>query len=403
MRLAQIKLYIGLAVCTVWVAACVKPFQPAITTVQNNYLVVEGLINISDSTIIKLSRTTTIQAAVTFKPELKAVVTIESNTGTSYAVKEIGNGVYTAASYNLSASNQYRVRIKTASGSTYASDFTQAKTSPPIDSVTWKTTTNAVNIYVNSHDAGNGTRYYRWGFSETWLFHTDYLSTIISDGLNVRFRTSPEQIYQCYGTDVSTSIALGSSAQLSNDVIRSALINTISSDAEKISTRYSIEVKQYALTKDAYDYWTLLKKNTENLGSIFDAQPSASIGNLHNVNNAAEVVIGYISAGSVTKSRIFIDKKQLPNWVTSPAYPIVPDCGLDTLNILNPYHPTTNGYVNWKSPLYIRPGAPLVPIEALGDPPPVAGLTNGAIITATEPKCADCTLRGSTTKPAYWQ
>src|SRR5471030_851404 len=95
-------------------SACKTPYTPAPVTANYNYLVVEGLINISDSTFIKLSRTVNVSAVSTVKPELKGVITIESNTGTSYALKELGNGMYAAPNYNLSPANQYRLRIHTA-------------------------------------------------------------------------------------------------------------------------------------------------------------------------------------------------------------------------------------------------------------------------------------------------
>lgn len=290
-----------LAALGVW--ACKVPYNPPAITAVNNYLVVEGLINITDSTYIKLSRTVNISSASTTKPELKAIVTIESNKGTSYALAELGNGTYAAPPLNLSNANQYRIRIKTANGEQYLSDFGDTKASPPIDSLTFKTSTN-LKIYVNTHDPNNATRYYRWDFTEAWEFHPSFNSQYISDGLHIILRTPAQQIWDCYTGDGSSNITLATTTQLSQDVVTQQLVNTVDSSAEKISVKYTILVKQYALTQDAYNYWTLLKKNTEQLGSIFDSQPSASIGNIHNVNNPAEPVIGYISAGTVTSSRI---------------------------------------------------------------------------------------------------
>src|ERR1700744_1418031 len=92
-------------------STCKVPYAPAPIHAVNNFLVVEGIINISDSTYITLSRTVGLTAKTTVKPELKATVTIESNTGGSYPLKELGNGVYAVAPLNLNAANQYRLRI----------------------------------------------------------------------------------------------------------------------------------------------------------------------------------------------------------------------------------------------------------------------------------------------------
>src|SRR5476651_291769 len=106
--------YLLYTMITIIIYTCKTPYTPAPVTANYNYLVVEGTINISDSTIINLSRTVNISAKTTVKPELKAVITIESNTGGSYALKELGNGVYAAPNYNLSPANQYRLRIHTS-------------------------------------------------------------------------------------------------------------------------------------------------------------------------------------------------------------------------------------------------------------------------------------------------
>jgi len=63
---------------------------------------------------------------------------------------------------------------------------------------------------------------------------------------------------------------------------------------------YSIEVTQYALTPEAFTYWELLKKNTEQLGSIFDASPSSSLTNIAAINSK-DLVIGYVSVSTTTK------------------------------------------------------------------------------------------------------
>ena len=386
--------------------ACKTPYTPTPTTTVTNYLVVEGLINISDSTYINLSRTVNISAKTTVKPELKATITIESNSGSSYPLKELGNGVYAAAPLNLSAGNQYRLRIKTSSNNTYTSDFVPVNISPAVDSLNWKTTSTGLNIYVNTHDPNNATRYYRWDYNEEWIFHSDYDSYFVSNGVTVNYRDPLKHVYQCFGGDTSHVITLATSSALAKDVINQQLINTIPSNAEKIGLKYSILVKQYALTKDAYDYWTLLQKNTEQLGSIFDAQPSATIGDIHNVNIPTEPVIGYISAGTITQQRIFITKAQLPNWTPTPAYPIFgtnPHCELDTVIApLSLVVPWQDQYFNYKASAYLGPLFLLIPVDALSSYS-VTPHKDPTSWTGAPPPCVDCTLRGSTNQPAYWK
>ncbi len=388
--------YILLIVTALSINSCKTPYAPTPITIASNYLVVEGIINTTDSTYIKLSRTVSLTSSATLKTELKATITIESSAGNSYPLTELGNGNYAVAPLNLSATNQYRLRIKTSNGEQYVSDFGDTKITPPIDTLTWQAKTNGLEIYTSTHDPKNATRYYRWDYTEEWEFHPNYDSQYISDGKNITVRTQAQQIWDCYTGDVSSNITLGSSAQLSQDVINQALVAIVPQGAEKISVKYSIQVKQYALTKDAYDYWTLLKKNTEQLGSIFDSQPSASIGNIHCVTNPSEPVIGFISAGTVTRNRIFINKSQLPAWQTIPAYP---QCLSDSIFVhttpKNP-RPTLDEYVNFKSPLFEGNALLQIPIQPFNVGADTCYISAAAI-------CVDCTLRGIKTPPAYWK
>lgn len=186
--------------------------------------------------------------------------------------------------------------------------------SPPIDSIYFTTTSNSVNINSATHDATNAVKYFRSDFRETWIIHPLFDSGYISNGDTVLTRPAGQQIYTCWQSDTSSIIVLGSSAKLTKDVIVGNPITNISSSSPKIANEYSILVRQYALTPDAYIFWTNLKKNTEQLGGIFDAQATQINGNIHSATNPSEPVIGYISVGSTTSQGLFITIYQLPRW-----------------------------------------------------------------------------------------
>ena len=122
--------------CTVM--HCREPYDPALETGITNYLVVEGLINTTGKTSIRLSRTLKLNdKATTSKPELKATVQIESDNNTVMAVGEVSNGLYTTNALSLPADRKYRLRIKTTAGGEYLSEYTTPKKTPPLD-VSWE-------------------------------------------------------------------------------------------------------------------------------------------------------------------------------------------------------------------------------------------------------------------------
>ena len=389
-RIEQYNLLFILTVCFVW--GCTKPYNPKVITTANNYLVVEGTINTGgDSTMIKLSRTVNLTNDSTANPVSDATVAIQDDQNNSYSLQSLNNGYYTSPLLNLGNTHKYRLSITTSDGKVYLSDYVSPVATPAIDSVGYVVKSNGVQIYLNTHDPNNNTHYYHWDYVETWQFSAKYDSQYISDGTQINYRTPAQDVYACYGNSISNNILLGSSAKLSQDVIYQAPITFISSTSEKIEQRYSILIKQSALTQDAYNYFQLLKQNTEDLGSIFDAQPSQLTGNIHCTTDANLPVIGYISAGTVQQKRIYINETQLPSTWT-PTYPY--DCQIDTAYFVNPKPPGNNQVEQYLVPIPNNE----IPTNQffIGGPAPLGYLY-------TDVDCADCTVRGTVTKPGFWQ
>jgi hypothetical protein len=97
----------------------------------------------------------------------------------------------------------------------------------------------------------------------------------------------------------SNQVFVGSSAKLAEDVIAAQLLGGLANGSEKLGHIYTMQLKQYALTQDGYNYYLNLKTNTEQLGSIFDSQPSLAKGNIHCITSPNDVVIGFVSASTV--------------------------------------------------------------------------------------------------------
>lgn len=374
------------SILAAWIG-CKKSFSPKLVNQNVQYLVVEGVINIgNDSTIINLSRTVKVNSKSDSAAELKAVINVEGNDNSSYPIMELGNGRYGAPALGLDLTKQYRIHIRTVDAKEYVSDFTPCRPTPPIDTVGFNALSNGIQIYVNTHDPKNNTHYYRWSYEETWAFHSEYPSDFVSNGSAIVPRSG--DIYSCFTHDASSDITLSSSEKLSQDIIYQAPIIFIPSTSEKIETRYSILLKQYALTSEEYNYWQNLKKNTEQIGSIFDAQPSELQGNIHCITDPTVPVIGYVGATTIQQKRVFIARKQLPEqWSTT--YPYA--CQLDTFLFCRGAS-CINEVLGHLVPL---PPVTVPTWQVLGQQ-----MVTGYMGASTE--CVDCTLRGTKQVPAFW-
>jgi Domain of unknown function (DUF4249) len=361
--------------------ACKKAYNPPEIRMETNFLVVDGSIACGNNavTTIILSRTTNLGDSVPFRPELNAFLSIEQEQGTVFPIAEQGDGVYKSQPLNLDPSKKYRLQVRTAGNKIYLSDYVAAKTSPAIDSVTWKQNGDAT-ISVHTHDPLNSTRYYRWEFNETWtyasLFHAEW---IVKDNW-ISVHDSVTQIDSCWRTENSNNIVVGSSVALAEDLISDFPVTTILQHDEKLGKRYSILVKQYAITEEAFRYLQLIQKNTEQLGTLFDAQPSQLKGNIECADNPNEPVIGFISASTVTEKRIFINHDELTDW--KPTYSIE-SCGAPI--IIN-QNPVDFRIWDYPDPTYT-----------------ILYYINGGTMAIIKKPCIDCRERGGVNvKPSFW-
>lgn len=370
------------------IAGCKERYTPPVSSPETGYLVVEGFINNGlEPTTIKLSRTTKLIDTANIIYEHSAQVTIEGENGESYPLFESIDGIYTSSSLALNSSIKYRLHILTANGKEYLSDYSAVKNTPPIDSISWARENGGVQIYINTHDEQNNTKYYQWEYKETWEFHSAYTSQLnytidpvsqLITGIAYRNPdgSSDTTIYKCWQTKNSTQILIGTSEKLITDRIYLPLIY-IEQGSKKMSVLYSVNIRQHAISHNAYLFFEKMKKNTEQIGSIFDPQPSELSGNIHCVTNPGEPVIGYVEVSQENNVRKFISNKDLPDWNYDPGcmeYKIT-----NQIDSIRKY------------------GAGLTPTLP-------ASVFQRSITEfyAAVPVCVDCTITGTNIRPDFW-
>ena len=314
-------------------------------------------------------------------PETQAKLFIEDAAGRQLPLFETVPGTYVSPSLTLDPTQQYHLRLRTAAGQQYASNPQPVPATPPIDNLYWAPTNDGAALSVDAQAAPDAPRFYQWEFVETWEFTAAFFSNL--EYKNGRIVPRTEDVYRCWKSSNSTKINVLSTTVLSENKVRGHLITVVPSTSVKLRYKYSILVKQRTQSKAEYDYLTLLKKNTEDIGSIFGPLPVQLTGNVRAADNADEVVIGYVGVGAEVAKRLFISASELPReW--RPAAGLADQCGTpDTLAA--------------NDVLQLSYGNPL-PIRQLGIGGPRSGdyLVAGAI-------CVDCRLTGTNVRPAFWQ
>jgi hypothetical protein len=311
--------YSALFICLIGFG-CREYYEPPVLKNNPRLLVVDGFLNSSpDSTYIKLSCTRNLRDTAPAVPALNATLMVEGDQNTLIPLHENGKGLY-GNLLPLKTSEKYRILITTSDGTKYQSDYVPFKQTPPIDSISWEQDSSDVRFYINTHDPQVNTIYYRWQYEETWQYSTYLTSNFDFVHGTLIARAPDQQIHNCWKENKAATILLSSTSQLSRDVVHQFPFNIISKSTEKMYVMYSVIVSQYALTRDEFDYWTELKKNSEQLGTLFDAQPSQLNSNIHCITNPSEPVMGYLSASTIQKKRLFVEGSEMTNMNYVPYY-----------------------------------------------------------------------------------
>jgi hypothetical protein len=381
-------------ICCVFLCGCKEKYKPEIKDSNVKYLVVEGIINTgADSTIFTLSRTFKLDNKAVVAYEKGAIVNVESETGTTYVLPELLKaGNYGRPSLNLDQTKKYRLRIRTKDNREYLSDFVESRTAPPIDALKFDLKNNGLNFYADTHDPSGKSTYYRYSYIETWEYRSELTSSFKVENHQLLHRNGAgDFIDTCWHNVPSGNIVLGSTANLNLDLLTDTRLTFIPASSSKIAIEYSILVKLNVLTKEGFKFWEIMKKTTEDVGSIFDPQPSQLFGNIRSTTDPSEIVIGFVSAGTVTEKRVTLISSQLPSqWNTRNVV-------LDSTCIKSVKTMFLGAQVN--NNLLTPPIQRLIPLDEV--------YANGNLVGYTVTDlfyCADCRTQGGTNKrPSYWR
>lgn len=364
------------------ITGCREAYISPVNPETQNLLVIEGMLYADENpTEISLSRSTRLYDTVNLIPERAANVRVEGEQQELYFLQETRPGKYSINRLPLQYDQKYRLLIRTSNGNEYASDFVPVVRTPEIDSVGWTRDDQKVVVHVSTNDPAGNTGYYKWNFNETWEFHSPLPSLweYVINPPRIEERLTNDFMTICWKSSIPSTILLSSTSKLNENRVHKFPVTNIFNGEERLTIRYSIEVSQSSLTKEAYEYWDILRKNTEAVGSIFDPQPSVNISNIRNLNDENELVVGYINAGNSSKKRIFITRNELPGWRYAS--------GCEPFLVRN------------DSLAYYFADGYNIPIAPAPAPNPNGQSTH---VLAGNSACVDCRLTGTNIRPWFW-
>jgi|APTNR8051073442_1049403.scaffolds.fasta_scaffold00869_8 hypothetical protein len=313
-----IALFIGLT-------ACIDPIDTGSEDIAPK-LVVDGQItNLPGPYSVKLGQSEPYDNASLTRAVANATVYIMDDLGNRFDLTEGTRGTYLtdSLSFRGEPGRTYTLHIRTDTGKEYQSQPQFLQASPPVDTIYSRfvetVTANGIandyfEVYLKTQDVAGEKNFYRWKWAhfESLKYCRQAFAPDTENGINYRlysFCCEP-----CWKIERCNNCIDLANDQFTDGRLVERLITTIPYDSKD---DYFMIIEQYALSEKTYRFWNSVVSQTNNTGGIFDNPPASIPGNIFNVTDAEEQVLGLFTASGVSRNSVYLKR----NYVLKPPPP----------------------------------------------------------------------------------
>jgi hypothetical protein len=398
--------------------SCTEEFVIETQTFESVLVVEATITNEFKQQGIKLSRTYALEGNTPLL-ENNATVVMEDNTGNTYNFNQNNEGIYVSdIEFKALPNVIYQLLITTDDGKMYTSNTQQL---PPISQIEQlygelvDDPKRGIGIQVYLDNIASDANYYRYEYEETYKivapyhsayeaivtnFHQVQIGPDIFSFFDTEFALRVQEEKTCFVTQNNSNIIQTSTNDLSDNIVSKLPIRFIREDDGIIRDRYSILVKQYTQSIEAYTFYNILNTLGNNESILSENQPGYIPSNIQSLSNPDERIAGYFEVASISQQRIFFNASDFN--LPQPDY--LYECDLIELDYsrnftCGPCLPPNNK--DHRSEIYRL----LTTFEEenknysiIEVPPVITGLW-----TIVNPECGDCTSIGSNIQPDFWE
>jgi Domain of unknown function (DUF4249) len=330
--------YLHLLILFFLLNACIDPYEVDFNG-KNRILVVEGIL--TDDTInpdtIKIQYSKYDQGFTRILPIESSVLASILVLGTGQEIKLIqyNNGKFLPPpSFKINLGEKYVLKFTLPDGQQFESTAESLTLTPPILKIYDKFNLqsslsedgidflSANEVFVDFQDTPNQKNYYLWRYRhyeklrycQTCSFSYYDLGTssciMIPQFLRYNYYTSDYYDYICQGE--CYGIFKGKLVNVFSDILsEGALVSgrRVAKIPYYNDSGCLVEIQQMCVSQEAYVFYKLLEAQGESTGSLADTPPAAIVGNIKNITNPAEKVVGYFGIANIQRKRLWIDRK----------------------------------------------------------------------------------------------
>jgi len=379
------KIY--LFILLIFSSSCIKQFTPVIDENVAAKFVVTGRVTDAEGwQEVNVSFSSPIEAPE-YIPATGCQVKIKDDKGNTFSLEEELPGnyrVWMAKDY-LVPGTSYKLEILTPNNEKIESTYDRMIQGPSLDSVYYvlkdiPTYEPSINIRgaqfcIDLNAEGLESRYFKWEILETWEYHAEHKKEFYYDGDWHEIIPPDSATKICWITRSVKNIYTVSTNNFTRNAYKQFPLQFVDGiNSNRFEILYSILVTQFAVSEGAYSYWDQVRINSTEQGGLYEKQPLDIKGNLTNISNPQNEVLGYFYAATGSTRRFFY--KDIKDLELNYLRPCV-------VSVLDPYG-------GWKD------------FDKIEYPVYYFYNEEGKLrILSTE--CVDCRLSdGVTTKPDFW-
>lgn len=209
----------------------------------------------------------------------------------------------------------YHIEIKLPNGKIYQSIPDKMPEPASLDSTYYEIVEEAVidedgistiapflNVYANSTIQPNTNYFLQWKVEETFkLSPTNFPDPfgVIPPPCFISQNTDPQRIALLDGRAIKTN-------EIKGQLVASRIIDW------SFLEKHYFTTYQSAISIESYEYWRKANILANQVGSIFDTPPAEIKGNMINVNDPSEKILGFFQASNQTAHRFYMLPEYLP-------------------------------------------------------------------------------------------
>ncbi|WP_242928787.1 DUF4249 domain-containing protein [Pontibacter vulgaris] len=305
-------------------AACIDPidFKPED---QSEHLVVEAkLTNLPGTSYVRLMYAQPFSYPYN-KFEEKAIIVITSQEGEQFEYAYSGgNGYYYPISDAVGlVGHTYTLHV-TVNERQYQSRAVTIKQPVAIDSLyvefgresvivegrKYKEQLPGYQMKVDYTDPAGENNFYRWSF-----FSQYQVLTQPQDFIEMRCRGCPRPAPKpccshCWISERVDKFAVVTDRLTNGKKVINQKVFFVPFD-RYMHIRYKLKVYQHTISEEAYEFFRVMEQQSGSTGTVFDPPPAEIKGNLFNINDENERVIGFFDASAASMKEIVINRSDI--------------------------------------------------------------------------------------------